>query len=81
MTRTRRSTDQEVQCYPDLASVQDKVELAVVATPAATVPGLVRYCAERGIGFVAVIADAARGLGNILMSFDVQDRLNGGIGT
>jgi acyl-CoA synthetase (NDP forming) len=55
--------------------------LAVVATPAATVPGLVRYCAERGIGFVAVIADAARGLGNILMSFDVQDRLNGGIGT
>ena len=38
----KRRAVQGVLCYPNLAAVPEKVELAVIATPAATVPTLVR---------------------------------------
>src|SRR5262245_39733076 len=38
-----------VHCYPDLAALPEPVDLAVVATPAPTVPGVVRECAEAGV--------------------------------
>src|SRR5262249_39424402 len=36
-----------VRCYADLAAVPETVDLAVIATPAATVPGLVAQSAAR----------------------------------
>src|SRR5215510_390135 len=38
-----------VRCHPDLASLPEVVDLAVLATPAATVPGLVGECVRLGI--------------------------------
>ena len=45
----KRRSVQGVHCYPNLAAVPEKVELAVIATPAATVPNLVHDCVERGV--------------------------------
>lgn len=38
----------DLTCYPELASVKASVDLAVIATPAATVPGILRDCGEAG---------------------------------
>ncbi|MFQ3592477.1 MAG: acetate--CoA ligase family protein [Gemmataceae bacterium] len=44
-----RHAVQGVRCYPDLASVPEVPDLAILATPAATVPDLIAQCAERGV--------------------------------
>src|SRR5690554_4340106 len=45
-----------VKAYPDVASVPDAVDLAVIVTPAPTVPDLIRQCAERGVEGAIVIS-------------------------
>ena len=42
--------------YPDLRDVPGQVDLAVIATPAATVPGIVRSAADQGIAAVVVLS-------------------------
>ena len=37
-----------MRCYPDLAAIGKPVDLAVIATPAATVPGIIQQCGEAG---------------------------------
>jgi acetyltransferase len=59
----KRRSVQGVHCYPDLAAVPEKVELAVIATPAATVPNLVRDCAERGVSAAIIISAGFAELG------------------
>jgi len=36
-------------CYPNIAATPAPVDLAVIATPASTVPGIVRACGEQGV--------------------------------
>lgn len=43
--------------YPAIAAVPEQIDLAIIATPAATVPGLVAECAAAGVA-VAVILSA-----------------------
>jgi acetyltransferase len=52
-----------VHCYPGLAEVPEPVDLAVIATPAATVPGLVGACVERGVKAAIVISAGFSELG------------------
>jgi len=59
----KRKTVQGVHCYPNLASVPEKVELAVIATPAATVPGLVRECVAQGVPAAIIISAGFAELG------------------
>jgi acyl-CoA synthetase (NDP forming) len=42
--------------YPDLRDVPGAVDLAVIATPAATVPGIVRSAAVKGVAAVVVLS-------------------------
>ncbi|NOX62674.1 MAG: acetate--CoA ligase family protein [Chloroflexi bacterium] len=43
------------RCYPDIASVPDPVDLAVIIIPAKAVPAVLRACGERGVrGVVAL---------------------------
>ena len=44
------------QAYPGLGDVPGHVDLAVVATPAATVPGIVRAAAAKGVPAVIVLS-------------------------
>ena len=46
----------DAPCYPDIAAIGEAVDLAVIATPAATVPGIVRACGEHGVRAAIVIS-------------------------
>jgi acetyltransferase len=52
-----------VLSYPDLAAIPEVVDLAVIATPAATVPGLIKDCVARGIPGAIIISAGFSELG------------------
>ncbi len=45
-----------VRSYANLKETRDEIDLAVIATPAATVPELVQECGEYGVGGVVIIS-------------------------
>jgi acetyltransferase len=45
-----------LKAYPDLNAVPDDLDLAIIATPAATVPGIVRQCGEKNVTSVIIIS-------------------------
>jgi predicted CoA-binding protein len=53
----KRHAVRGLHCYLNLAAVPVRVELAVIATPAGTVPNVVRDCVEGGV-FAAIIISA-----------------------
>ena len=52
-----------LRCYPDIQAVPDPVELAVIITPAETVPSVVEACGQRGINGIVVISGGFREVG------------------
>jgi acetyltransferase len=52
-----------VHCYPNVAALPEVVDLAVIATPAATVPALVQECVARGIPAAIIISAGFSELG------------------
>jgi len=52
-----------IKSYPNIASVPEHVDLAVIATPAKTVPGLVEECAKAGVAGVVIISAGFRETG------------------
>ena len=45
-----------IKAYPNVREIPEPVDLAIVATPAPTVPGVIRECAEVGIPGAVVIS-------------------------
>ncbi len=45
-----------VKAYPDIRAVPDQVDLAVIVTPAKSVPGLIKDCVELGIRGAIIIS-------------------------
>src|ERR1044071_4030506 len=39
-----------IRCYPNIASIGEPVDLAIVVTPAATVPEVLQECVDAGVG-------------------------------
>lgn len=52
----RRQSILGVRAYPAIGAVPDKVDLAVIATPAPTVAGVVRECGEAGVHAAIIIS-------------------------
>lgn len=52
---TRRSV-LGIKAYPDIAAIDDEIDLAVVVTPAQTVPGIIEECVAAGVRGVIVIS-------------------------
>ncbi len=52
-----------VHCYPSLAALPERVDLAVIATPAATVPNLIENCVAAGIPAAIIISAGFSELG------------------
>lgn len=50
-------------CYPDLASLPSVPEVAVIATPAATVPAILEQAGALGIGHAVIISAGFKELG------------------
>jgi len=52
----KRSELLGIKCYPSVAALSEPVDLAVIVTPAATVPGVVRECVDAGTRSAIVIS-------------------------
>jgi acetyltransferase len=59
----RWKTIQNLPCYAEIADVPEQVDLAVIATPAATVPLIVEECGKAGIEAVLIISSGFRETG------------------
>jgi acetyltransferase len=45
-----------IKAYPNISSVPEQVDLAVITTPAATVPGIIAECVDRGVKGAIIIS-------------------------
>lgn len=63
-----------VHCYPRLSDVPDRVDLAVIATPAATVPGVVRECVERDVKGAIIISAGFAEIGTAGRALEAEIR-------
>src|SRR3954471_23007178 len=52
-----------VRCYPSLKALPEAVDLAVIATPAATVPAIIADCVALGVRSAIVISAGFSELG------------------
>jgi acetyltransferase len=59
----KRKSVHGVLCYPSLLAVPEAVDLAVIATPAATVPAAIAQCIERGVQAAIIISAGFSELG------------------
>ena len=59
----KHSMVQGHKAYPDLDSIGRDVDLAVITTPAATVPAIIESCGEHGIRAAVVISAGFREIG------------------
>ena len=59
----KRTSVLGIKAYPSIAEVPERVDLAVVVTPASTVPGIIGECAEAGVGGAIIISAGFRETG------------------
>jgi acetyltransferase len=59
----KRAMVLEHPCWPDIGAVPGPVDLAVIATPAATVPGVVDACGRAGVEGLIIISAGFRETG------------------
>ncbi len=59
----KRDEVQGRKAYASLADIHDPVDLAVVATPAATIPAIVEACGEHGVGMMLILSAGFRETG------------------
>jgi acetyltransferase len=52
-----------IRCYPNIAAIGEPVDLAIVVTPAATVPEVLQECVDAGVGGAIVISAGFAELG------------------
>ena len=64
-----------VRCYPKIAALLEKIDLAVVVTPAFTVPCLIRECVAAGVRSAIVISAGfkERGTQGIELERQIQE--------
>jgi acetyltransferase len=59
----KRDSVMGIKAYPNVAAIPGKVDLAVIVTPAPTVPGLIEQCAAAGIPGAIIISAGFKELG------------------
>src|SRR4030042_4436177 len=52
-----------IPCYPSLADIDEPIDLAIAALPAAAIEGLLTECAQKGVKFVVIHAAGFAELG------------------
>lgn len=60
------------KCYPDITSVPDPVDLAVIILPAPVIPSVLNACGERGIKNVTVISGGFKEIGEEGQKLEAQ---------
>jgi acetyltransferase len=56
----KRDTILELPAFPRIGAVPDRVDLAIIATPALTVPDVVKECAEAGVPGAMILSAGFR---------------------
>ena len=51
-----RESVQGIKAYPRIGDIPDKIDLAIIATPAPTVPAIVEECGQAGVSGVIIIS-------------------------
>jgi acetyltransferase len=59
----KRSVVLDLPCYPSIREVPEKVDLAVIVTPARTVPAIVAECAAAGVQGAIIISAGFKEIG------------------
>ncbi len=69
-----------IRAYPSIAALPEPVDLAVIVTPAATVPGLIGECADAGVRGAIVISAGFKetGAAGIELEFQVLEQARRG---
>ena len=69
-----------LKAYPSIGAVPDKVDLAVVATPAVTVPHIISECVDAGVKAAVVISAGfrERGAEGVKLEQQIQEQLRRG---
>ena len=52
-----------IDCYPDIASIPEKIDLGIVVTPANTVPDVVESCGKAGVEGLIIISSGFKEFG------------------
>jgi acetyltransferase len=52
----KRSSVHSIKAYKSVIDIPDKVDLAIIATPAQTVPGIVKQCGQSGVKGAVIIS-------------------------
>ncbi len=52
-----------LRCYQDITQIKEPVDLALITTPARTIPGILRKCGEKKVAGAVIIAGGFRELG------------------
>src|ERR1043166_4068092 len=68
----KRSSVLCVKAYPNIASVPEKVDLAVICTPAPSVPGIIRECIKAGIPGAVIISAGFKEIGAVGVGYEQQ---------
>ena len=58
-----RTTVMGLKCYPSIAKIPAHVDLAIIATPAKTVPAIVEECSKAGVDGVVILSAGFREIG------------------
>ena len=68
------------KAYPTVRDIPEKVDLAVVATPARTVPGVIQQCVDAGVKSAVVISAGfrERGAEGVELERQIQEQLRRG---
>ena len=76
----RRNEVLGLHCYKDIGSVPEKIDLAVIVTPAATVPAMVSECVAAGVRAAIVISAGFREMGEAgaKLEAEIQEQLSRG---
>jgi acetyltransferase len=59
----KRSSVLGIRAYPSIGSIPEKVDLAVITTPARSVPGIIRECVQAGVRAAIIISAGFKELG------------------
>ena len=59
----KRETILGVPVYPSVADIPNRVDLAVIATPASTVPGIVKQCGEADVAGIVIVSAGFKEMG------------------
>jgi acetyltransferase len=61
-----------IKAYPDLASLPEPVDLAVIATPAATIPDIIGQCVDAGVRGAIVLSAGFKEIGTAGVELEQQ---------